>query len=113
AVAEEFGARVLHISTDGVFAGAAGACAEDAPHDCPDVYGKTKSLGEVTAREVLTLRCSIVGPDPSARRGLLEWFLGLPDGMEVTGYTDSLWNGVTSLQLANLCQRIIQQDAFQ
>jgi dTDP-4-dehydrorhamnose reductase len=113
AVAAEFGARVLHVSTDGVFSGAAGSCAEDAPHDCPDVYGKTKSLGEVIAPEVLTLRCSIVGPDPSGRRGLLEWFLGLPDGKEVTGYTDSLWNGVTSLQLATLCQRIIEQDAFQ
>jgi dTDP-4-dehydrorhamnose reductase len=113
AVATEFGARILHVSTDGVFSPSAGACAEDAPHDCSDVYGKTKSLGEVTAPEVLTLRCSIVGPDPSGRRGLLEWFLALPDGKEVTGYTDSLWNGVTSLQLAALCQRIIEQDAFQ
>jgi dTDP-4-dehydrorhamnose reductase len=109
AIAAEFGARVLHISTDGVFSGAASACAEDAPHNCWDVYGKTKSLGEVMAPEVLTLRCSIVGPDPSRHRGLLEWFLSLPDGKEVIGYTDSLWNGVTSLQLALLCQRIIEQ----
>jgi len=112
AVAAEVDARALHISTDGVFSGAAGACAEDAPHDCLDAYGKTKSLGEVAAPEVLTLRCSIVGLDPGGCRGLLEWFMGLPDGKEVIGYTDSLWSGVTSLQFARLCQRIIQQDAF-
>lgn len=113
AVAAEFDARVLHVSTDGVFSGVAGDCAEDAPHDCLDVYGKTKSLGEVLAPHVVTLRCSIIGPDlQGRRRGLLEWFLALPEDHEVTGYTDSLWNGVTTLQLGTLCQRIIQHDAF-
>jgi len=112
AVAAEFGARVLHVSTDGVFSEGAGDCAEDAPHDCVDVYGKTKSLGEVLAPHVLTLRCSIIGPDLLGRRGLIEWFLALPEDQEVSGYTDSLWNGVTTLQLASLCERIIQQDAF-
>lgn len=111
-VAAEFGTRVLHLSTDGVFSGAAGPCAEDTAHDCADVYGKTKSLGEVSLPEVLTVRCSVIGPDTAGRRGLLEWFLSLPEGKEVTGYTDSLWNGVTTFELARLFALIIQERRF-
>jgi dTDP-4-dehydrorhamnose reductase len=106
-------ARVLHISTDGVFSGhASSAYREDAAHDCTDPYGKTKSLGEVPRRGMLTLRCSIIGPDPRRRRGLLEWFLSQPAGASVTGYLDALWNGVTTLQLAELCRRIIVSGRF-
>jgi dTDP-4-dehydrorhamnose reductase len=107
------GARVIHLSTDGVFSGRAGPYAEDAGHDCPDVYGKTKSLGEVAAPHVLSLRCSLAGLDPLGHRGLLEWFLGQPDGAEVVGYTDHLWNGVTTLELARLCQAAIGGGRFQ
>ncbi len=110
--AQESGARVIHISTDGVFSGAAPSYSEDAQHDCMDVYGKTKSLGEVWRPDVLTFRCSIVGPDPVGKSGLLEWFLGQPDGKELGGFTDHMWNGVTTLQFAELCHKIIAQDRF-
>jgi len=110
--ARERGARVIHVSTDGVFAGGPDAYAEDAPHDSKDPYGKTKSLGEVAASHVLALRCSIVGPDPSGRRGLLEWFLAQPPGKEVVGYTDHVWHGVTTLQLARLFERILAGGVF-
>jgi dTDP-4-dehydrorhamnose reductase len=113
AFAGEAGTRVIHISTDGVFAGTADSYLEDAPHDCTDVYGKTKSLGEVQAPDFLTLRCSIVGPDPVGKKGLLEWFKSQPDGKELPGYTDHLWNGVTTLQFAELCRKIITKDCFQ
>lgn len=112
ALAAESGTRIIHISSDAVFAGTEDAYEEDAPHDCRDVYGKTKSLGEVSAPEVLSVRCSIVGPDSGGRRGLLEWFLGLPDGKEIKGYTTYLWNGVTTLQFAELCRRIIEAGQF-
>lgn len=111
-VAEGIHARVLHVSTDGVFSGKAASYNERAVHDCTDVYGKTKSLGEVPGPHVLTLRCSIIGPDPLGRRGLLEWFLSQPDGAVLTGYTEYLWNGVTTLQLSQLCERIITGDRF-
>jgi len=111
--ASEVGARVIHLSTDCVFSGKGHRYTEDAPHDPLDVYGKTKSLGDVIAPEVLTIRCSVIGPDPVGHRGLLEWFLGHPEGKDVTGYTDSLWNGVTTLQFATLCRRIIAEDRFE
>ena len=111
-VAAETGSRVVHISTDGVFKGDADAYLEDAAHDSLDVYGKTKSLGEVVTPQVLTLRCSIIGPDPAGKRGLVEWFRGQPESAKLSGYTDHLWNGVTTPQFARLCHAIITQNRF-
>jgi dTDP-4-dehydrorhamnose reductase len=106
-------ARVIHLSTDGVFAGSADAYDEDAPPDCTDVYGRSKALGEVTGEGCLTFRCSIVGPDPEGRRGLWEWFRALPEGARVPGFTDRIWSGVTSLQFAELCRRIVVEGRFE
>jgi len=111
-LAGETGARVIHISTDGVFARNAGICLEDTPLDCHDIYGKTKSLGEVIAPCFLTFRCSIIGPNPMKKRGLMEWFLNQPQSTEVYGYTDQMWNGVTTLQFAKLCRKLIEEDLF-
>jgi len=111
-LAQETGTRVIHISTDGVFARDAGVCLEDSPLDCDDIYGKTKSLGEVVAPGFLNLRCSIIGPNSMKKRGLLEWFRNQPQGTEVYGYRDHMWNGVTTLQFARLCRKLILQDFF-
>ena len=64
--AERSGCRVLQIATDCVYAGTIGNYREAAPHDALDVYGKTKSLGEVNSAAVHHLRCSIIGPNCSA-----------------------------------------------
>jgi dTDP-4-dehydrorhamnose reductase len=105
--------RVIQIATDCVFSGKSGGYAEKAPHDALDVYGKSKSLGEVRDGDFLNIRCSIIGPERDNRqRSLLEWFLGNPDGAEVKGFTHHLWNGVTTLQFADLCARIVKSEAF-
>lgn len=112
ALAQETGTRVIHISTDGVFASNAVVCLEDSLLDSDDVYGKTKSLGEVIAPGFLNLRCSIIGPNSIKKQGLLEWFRSQPPGAEVHGFTDHMWNGVTTLQFARLCRKLILQDFF-
>ncbi len=112
-LAHETGARVIQISTDGVFSVSSGICYEDSPVNCDDIYGKTKRLGEVIAPNFLILRCSIIGPDPIRKKGLLEWFLSQPQGAEVFGYTDHRWNGVTTLQFANLCRTLIEKNRFE
>ncbi len=105
--------RVIHISTDGVFYGNGGPYREDSPHDCADLYGITKSIGEVRDRaNVINLRCSIIGPSPYEGSGLLEWFLNRADGSTVTGYTDHIWHGVSTYQLAQLCRAIITRGVF-
>ncbi len=112
AAAADHGARLIQISTDGVFRGRPEAYYEDDPPDAADHYGRTKALGECPAQNALHVRCSIVGRDAIERKGLLEWFLRQPEGSEVNGYSDSLWNGVTTVQFARLCEAVIRSGAF-
>lgn len=112
AFAKERGARIIHISTDGVFSGKAECYNEDALHDCTDLYGLTKSLGEVVDDHFLNLRCSIIGPSPFEKGGLMEWFLQQPDDTVVPGYTNHIWHGVSTYQFAKLCLKIIEEEYF-
>jgi dTDP-4-dehydrorhamnose reductase len=107
AVAERTGCRILQIATDCVYSGQKGAYTETDPHDAWDVYGKTKSLGEVASPWMHHLRCSIIGPEFKSRLSLLEWFLGQGRGATVKGYTNHRWNGITTLHFARLCQGVI------
>lgn len=109
-IAEREGMRVLQIATDCVYSGTTGGYHEDALHDPTDVYGKTKSLGEVRSEYVHHLRCSIVGPEPRRGVSLMEWFLGQPSGSEVGGFVNHRWNGVTTLQFARVCAGIVRED---
>ncbi len=106
------GVRVLHFSTDAVFANDREACFEDSPKDATDPYGQSKALGEPRAEGCLVLRGSIVGPDPARKRGLLEWFLAQPEGSSVKGFTNQTWHGVTTLEFAELCRRVIVEERF-
>jgi len=112
AFAKEREIKVIHISTDGVFSGEAECYDEDGIHDCTDLYGITKSLGEALDDHFLNLRCSIIGPSPFEKGGLLEWFLGQPDGAVVSGYTNHIWHGVSTYQFAKLCLKIIEENSF-
>ncbi len=109
--AQRVGARVIQIATDCVYSGRTGNYDERAPHDPLDVYGKTKSLGEVRAANVLHVRTSIIGPERSRSASLFEWFMSHSKGATVPGFDDHRWNGVTTLQFAELCHRIIDQGA--
>ena len=108
----ELGIRVIHISTDGVFGKSAGLCLEDSLEFSEEIYGKTKSIGEVFSSKFLNIRCSIIGPSPFKKNGIIEWFLKQPKGAEVKGYKDHIWNGATTLQFANLCYSIIAKEYF-
>ena len=101
------GARVIQIATDCVYSGKKGSYVESDEHDPLDVYGKTKSLGEVSSPRVYHLRCSIIGPEPKEHKFLIDWFLGQPKKAQVNGFVNHLWNGVTTLHFARLCQGII------
>lgn len=109
--AEDAGCRVIQIATDCVFSGRDGCYDERADHDALDVYGKTKSLGEAYSNNLTILRCSIIGPELRSHRSLLSWFLDQPQHAVVDGYTNHLWNGITTLHFAKMCRAIIHGTA--
>lgn len=100
------GARLIHISTDCVFAGRTGGYREADDPDATDLYGRTKHLGEVAGPGALTLRTSIVGRELSTSQGLVEWFLAQPG--RVPGYTRAVFSGLTTLELSRVILRLIE-----
>lgn len=107
--AENCGVHVLQIATDCVYSGTKGKYLEQDKHDALDVYGKTKSLGEVGSPNMHHLRVSVIGPEPLKHVSLLDWFLKQPVGSTITGYTNHEWNGITTLHFARLCHGVIQE----
>ena len=110
--AEDSGAKVIQIATDCVFSGSKGSYLETDLHDATDVYGKTKSAGEIDSSAVMQLRCSIIGRETKGKKSLLEWVLGQPHGATVPGFTDRHWNGVTTTAFARVVAGIILGSGF-
>jgi len=110
-IAETHPFRLIHISTDGVYPPTSGPVDEKTPPSPIDIYGKSKLLGEPASCSALTIRTSIIGLDPIHHHGLLEWVLRNKEGA-VQGYTNQIWSGCTSLQLAKYIQSIIAHDCF-
>jgi len=110
--AKEYDFKVIQIATDCVYSGKAGGYKESSLHDALDVYGKTKSLGEVKRDNVLNVRCSIIGPEKYKKAFLLEWFLSNKKEDVVNGFSTHLWNGVTTLHFAKMCAMIIDEGIF-
>lgn len=105
--AERQGFHITQIATDCVYSGSTGRYDEDSAHDATDVYGQTKSLGEVPSPSLLNLRCSIIGPELKNKVSLLEWVLSHNAGSSFSGYTDHLWNGVTARAFARVFAGIV------
>jgi dTDP-4-dehydrorhamnose reductase len=102
-----WGGRLIHFSTDCVFSGERGNYTEDDFSDAHDLYGRTKFLGEVSTRNALTLRTSIIGRELTQFRSLLEWFLAEAQSGCVKGFTRAFYSGVTTNYLAELVGRLI------
>lgn len=102
------GTLLIHASTDCVFDGGRGHYSIDDAPNSTDAYGLSKRIGEACAfwPNTVILRTSIVGPSAGEGRGLLGWFLS-HDG-PVDGWTDHLWNGITTLAWAELAARTIE-----
>jgi len=111
--ARKYNIKVLQIGTDCVFSGKKGMYDENDQHDPLDVYGKSKSLGEVFDGTSLIIRCSIIGPEFKKQSTFLfEWFLNQPERGTIGGFEHHIWNGVTTLQFAQICEKIISTDNF-
>lgn len=95
----EHGCRLIHLSSDCVFSGKSGPYLETDLRDADDIYGRTKTLGELTNDRDLTIRTSIVGPELRVDgTGLFTWFMR--QNGKIKGYACAVWSGVTTLELA-------------
>lgn len=98
-------ARLVQISSDGVFAGRRGAYTEADVPDADDVYGTSKFLGEVDAPHAVTLRTSIIGHELQGGSGLLEWFLAQQG--ECRAFTRAIFSGFPTIVLADMIRDIV------
>lgn len=96
---EKMNTRIIHMSTDCVFSGKNAPYTESSFRDGETFYDRSKALGELDDEKNLTLRNSIVGPDINENGiGLFNWFM--KQNGEINGYTNAMWTGMTTLQLA-------------
>lgn len=101
--------KLIHMSTDCVFAGNTGPYKENSLKDGKTVYDITKANGEIVDDNNLTFRNSIIGPDiKSEGIGLFNWFM--KQNTCVRGFTKAIWTGVTTLTLAKAMDAAIQQN---
>jgi len=109
-LADEIGAKLIHISTDCVFSGNKNEpYIETDEKDGKDTYAKTKGLGEIINDKHLTLRTSVVGPElKSDGEELFHWFM--TQSGSINGFKKAIWSGVTTLELAKAVHWAIENE---
>ena len=103
------GTRLIHMSTDCVFAGTQGMYREQDVSDAYDLYGRSKYLGEVDYPHAITLRTSIIGHELSSAHGLVGWFLAQQGPAK--GYTRAIFSGLPTMELARVIRDFVIPNA--
>jgi dTDP-4-dehydrorhamnose reductase len=99
------GARLIQVSSDGVFSGSRGSYTEGDLPDANDIYGVAKLLGEISEPHAFTVRTSIIGHELKSRGGLLEWFLSQQG--QCSCYTRAIFSGFPTIVLADLIRDVV------
>lgn len=90
---DNLGIRIIHPDTD-------------EPDTTP--YGLSKSkVSKDCNINTKIIKTSILGFERSTKYSLLEWFLSQPEGSEINGYIDQLWNGNTTLEWIQWADKIM------
>ena len=101
--------RIIHMSTDCVFAGNDGPYYEDSFPNGTTFYDRSKAIGEIDNDKDLTFRNSIIGPDiKESGIGLFNWFMK-QEG-PIGGFTGAIWTGVTTLTLAKAMETALKEN---
>ena len=101
--------RLIHMSTDCVFAGNTGPYSENHLRDGSSFYDRTKALGEVEDNKNLTFRNSIIGPDMNFQGiGLFNWFM--KQNGTIMGYSNAIWTGVSVITLAKAMEQSLAEN---
>ncbi len=109
-MSDEFGFRLITVSTDCVFDGVKGNYNEEDVPNATDLYGKSKSLGEVIDSNCLTIRTSIIGRELGSAHSLVEWFLS-NRGKTVKGFVNAIYSGFPTVVFANIIADLIENHA--
>ncbi len=105
-LSQQYGLKLIQITTDCVFCGTSGAPYDEHSAKSPnDLYGISKMLGEPKEKS-LVLRTSIIGPEIGEGSSLIAWFKK-QDGQTIKGFTTHFWNGITTKEFAKICDKII------
>ncbi len=83
-----------------------------------DPYGISKKIASDYIKEngnnTKIIKTSIIGPELRTSYSLMNWFLSNPEGSEVKGFTNHMWNGNTTLTWAQHCLSLMTQwDSFE
>tara|TARA_Y100000591_G_C21718446_1_gene637397 strand:- start:42 stop:899 length:858 start_codon:yes stop_codon:yes gene_type:complete len=103
--------KIIHISTDGVFDGFKGNYLETEKPSSTDIYGISKIMGEIKRKNVMNIRCSIIGFEKKTNNSILSWFLK-KNSKNINGYKNQFWNGITTHALSKICIGIIRAKLF-
>jgi dTDP-4-dehydrorhamnose reductase len=107
------GCRVIQVATDCIFSGNAGNYTESSIPDPVDFYGRSKLAGEAHEKNLLTLRVSVIGHELTKHIELLDWVLRQPSNSQINGFTNHIWNGITSLTLARILEAEIKTPTYE
>lgn len=108
-VTRDMKTKVIHMSTDCVFAGNDGPYYEDSLPNGTTFYDRTKAIGEFNNDKDLTFRNSIIGPDiKESGIGLFNWFMKQTG--PISGYTGAIWTGVTTYTLAKAMEAALNEN---
>ena len=108
----KFKFKFLTIGTDCVFSGREGSYSEASQHSPIDIYGQSKTDGEIDHHNVMTLRTSIIGPDDATNSSLHNWLTSQPHSAEVPGFVNHLWNGITTYAFSKVAVAIAGMNHF-
>jgi len=97
---ERYSCKLIHFSTDCIFDGKKGLYTENDAPNAQDLYGRSKSLGEVDYAPHLTLRTSIIGHELDSNISLVDWFLS-QEGT-TTGFSKAIFSGLPTCVIARL-----------
>ncbi|MDB9983404.1 SDR family oxidoreductase [Candidatus Pelagibacter sp.] len=105
-ISSKIKSRLIHFSTDCVFDGKKGNYNENFLPNSTDLYGLSKILGEVSYKNSLTLRTSIIGHEFNNRFGLLEWFLSQKN--KCNGFSECYFSGFPTIEIYLILLKIIK-----
>jgi dTDP-4-dehydrorhamnose reductase len=94
--------RLIHFSTDCVFSGKKGDYLDTDIKDAYDLYGSTKSLGEIVdSKYAITLRGSMIGRELENKTELFEWFMQ-QSNKNIKGFSEAIYSGITTIKMAEI-----------